>query len=38
MAGLGEKLTDRDLKDMLGDADENQDGFINIDEFKAMMA
>lgn len=37
MAGLGEKLTDLELKDMMEDADENKDGFIDFNEFKALM-
>jgi Ca2+-binding EF-hand superfamily protein len=37
MAGLGEKLTDLELQDMMKDADENKDGFIDFSEFKALM-
>lgn len=37
MGGLGEKLTDAEIKDMMHDADTNQDGFIDFEEFKALM-
>ncbi|CAO3639510.1 unnamed protein product [Mucor fragilis] len=37
MGGLGEKLTDAEIKDMMHDADTNRDGFIDFEEFKALM-
>lgn len=37
MMGLGEKLTDEEIKDMMSDADVNKDGFIDFSEFKALM-
>ncbi|KAI8644871.1 hypothetical protein BD408DRAFT_430146 [Parasitella parasitica] len=37
MGGLGENLTDAEIKDMMHDADANRDGFIDFEEFKALM-
>lgn len=37
MTGLGEQLTDEEIKDMMSDADANNDGFIDFSEFKALM-
>lgn len=37
MNGLGEKLTEQELKDMMQDADTNHDGYIDFQEFKALM-
>ncbi|EPB82295.1 hypothetical protein HMPREF1544_10975 [Mucor circinelloides 1006PhL] len=37
MGGLGENLTDAEIKDMMHDADTNHDGFIDFEEFKALM-
>lgn len=36
MDGLGDKLTEQELKDMMTDADTNKDGFIDFEEFKAL--
>ncbi|CAO3610992.1 unnamed protein product [Mucor hiemalis] len=35
--GLGDKLTEQELKDMMKDADTNNDGFIDFEEFKALV-
>ena len=37
MHGLGEKLTEQELKDMMTDADTNKNGLIDFDEFKALI-
>lgn len=37
MKGLGENLTESELKDMMSDADTNRDGYIDFQEFKALM-
>lgn len=37
MNGLGEKLTENELKDMMNDADTNNDGYIDFQEFEALM-
>ncbi|CEP10737.1 hypothetical protein [Parasitella parasitica] len=37
MSGLGENLTDAEIKDMMHDADANHDGFIDFEEFKTLM-
>ncbi|XP_060606890.1 calmodulin-beta-like [Ruditapes philippinarum] len=37
MTSLGEKLTDKEVDDMLKEADINGDGKIDFDEFAAMM-
>lgn len=37
MQSLGENLTDQDVKDMIAEADQNGDGYINFNEFKRMM-
>ncbi|KAI9468478.1 MAG: hypothetical protein EXX96DRAFT_590767, partial [Benjaminiella poitrasii] len=37
MNGLGERLSDEEIKDMMKDADTNQDGYIDFQEFKALM-
>lgn len=35
--GLGDKLTEQELKDMMKDADTNKDGYIDFEEFKALV-
>jgi len=38
MEMLGERLSDAQLDEMMGEADENKDGEIDFHEFKRMMA
>ncbi|KAG2235520.1 hypothetical protein BDF21DRAFT_404045 [Thamnidium elegans] len=37
MDRLGEKLSENELKEMINDADTNKDGFIDFEEFKALI-
>ncbi|KAI7898096.1 uncharacterized protein BX663DRAFT_526204 [Cokeromyces recurvatus] len=37
MKGLGENLSNEEIKDMMKDADANQDGYIDFEEFKALI-
>ncbi|RCH96859.1 hypothetical protein CU097_013969 [Rhizopus azygosporus] len=37
MKGLGEHLTEKEIKDMMNDADTNKDGHIDFEEFKQLM-
>ena len=37
LIGLGEEVTDQDVKDMIKEADLNGDGFIDFEEFMIMM-
>ncbi|GAA5801745.1 hypothetical protein HPULCUR_007197 [Helicostylum pulchrum] len=37
MERLGEKLSENELNEMINDADTNKDGFIDFDEFKALI-
>jgi calmodulin len=37
MESLGEKLTDEELAEMIKEADLNNDGVIQFEEFKKMM-
>ncbi|KAG0171888.1 calmodulin-like 3 [Apophysomyces sp. BC1034] len=37
MRGLGERLTEVEIKNMMEDADTNRDGYIDLTEFKKLM-
>ncbi|CAO3680624.1 unnamed protein product [Rhizopus stolonifer] len=37
MIGLGEKLTEEEIEDMMKDADTNKDGHIDFEEFKQLI-
>ena len=37
MASLGEQLTKEEVDEMIRDADMDGDGFVNLDEYVAMM-
>jgi calcium-binding protein CML len=37
MASFGERLSDADIREMIGDVDADGDGLINFQEFKKMM-
>ena len=37
MLSMGIKLTDAETKQMLGDADEDNDGFIQLEEFEVVV-
>ncbi|KAI8991901.1 hypothetical protein BDF20DRAFT_810521, partial [Mycotypha africana] len=37
MKGLGEELTDQEIDQMMEEADANNDGFIDFNEFRALM-
>lgn len=37
MDRLGEKLSENELNEMMNDADTNKDGFIDFEEFKALI-
>ena len=38
MTSLGEKLTDNEVEEMIGEVDKDEDGHINYDEFVKMMS
>ncbi|GJM96414.1 hypothetical protein PR202_ga13245 [Eleusine coracana subsp. coracana] len=37
MENLGEKLTDKEVEDMIREADKDGDGLVSYEEFKQMM-
>lgn len=37
MTNLGEKMTDKDVEEMIAEADINADGMVNYEEFIKMM-
>jgi Ca2+-binding EF-hand superfamily protein len=38
MCKLGEKLSKQDIQDMMAEADSNEDGYIDFEEFKHLLS